>query len=152
MPRVVRRPPRRASASRPFIVHRPPRRKPEPRSCRGPRPAFSSTARPTRCRARAASRWAARPEMSRHRAVRWDFGRGVWPYRAFWNGASPPAAGERTIGSEHRRQVDDRYRRERRALCIAGQLQINEDLVWDYDRTTGCGRGGCAPCARGYST
>jgi len=64
-----------------------------------------------------------------------DFGRGVWPYRAFWNwGVATGSAGGRTIGVNIGGKWTTATGVNENALCIAGQLhKINEDLVWEYD-------------------
>ena len=64
-----------------------------------------------------------------------DFGRGVWPYRAFWNwGVATGSAGGRTIGVNVGGKWTTGTGVNENALCIAGRLhKINEDLVWEYD-------------------
>ncbi len=64
-----------------------------------------------------------------------DFGRGVWPYRAFWNwGVATGSAGGRTIGVNVGGKWTTGSGVNENALCIAGRLhKISEDLLWEYD-------------------
>ena len=64
-----------------------------------------------------------------------DFGRGVWPYRAFWNwGVCTGVQDGRRIGVNVGAKWTTGTGANENALCIDGRLtKIMEDLVWDYD-------------------
>jgi hypothetical protein len=66
-----------------------------------------------------------------------DFGRGLWPYRAFWNwGVGTGVQSGRRIGINVGAKWTTGTDANENALCIDGRLhKIMEDLVWDYDAT-----------------
>ncbi len=64
-----------------------------------------------------------------------DFGRGIWPYRSFWNwGVCSGVQEGRAIGVNVGAKWTTGTGANENALCIDGRLQkIMEDLVWEYD-------------------
>jgi hypothetical protein len=64
-----------------------------------------------------------------------DFGRGIWPYRAFWNwGVATGSARGRTIGVNVGGKWTTGTGVNENALCLDGRLhKIQEDLMWEYD-------------------
>jgi hypothetical protein len=64
-----------------------------------------------------------------------DFGRGMWPYRSFWNwGVGTGGQDGRRIGINVGAKWTTGTGANENALCIDGKLhKIMEDLVWDYD-------------------
>jgi hypothetical protein len=66
-----------------------------------------------------------------------DFGRGVWPYRSFWNwGVATGVQDGRRIGVNVGGKWTTGTGVNENALCIDGRLyKIMEDLTWRYDAT-----------------
>jgi hypothetical protein len=66
-----------------------------------------------------------------------DFGRGIWPRRCEWNwGSASGSQGGRIIGLNLGGKWTDGTGATENALCVTGRLaKIDEDLVWDYDRS-----------------
>lgn len=64
-----------------------------------------------------------------------DFGRGVWPYRSFWNwGVATGVQDGRLVGINVGGKWTTGTGINENALCIDGRLyKIMEDLVWRYD-------------------
>lgn len=64
-----------------------------------------------------------------------DFGRGMWPYRSFWNwGVGTGVQDRRRIGINVGAKWTTGTGANENALCIDGKLhKIMEDLVWEYD-------------------
>lgn len=64
-----------------------------------------------------------------------DFGRGVWPYKAFWNWASfsTQLADGRTIGTNFGAGWTDNSGATENALCVDGRLiKLSEDVTFTY--------------------
>ncbi|MFI5394174.1 MAG: DUF2804 domain-containing protein [Candidatus Binatia bacterium] len=64
-----------------------------------------------------------------------DFGRGLWPYRSFWNWAVCTGVQDgRPIGVNMGAKWTTGTGANENAICIGGRLyKIMEDLRWDYD-------------------
>jgi hypothetical protein len=64
-----------------------------------------------------------------------DFGRGVWPYRSFWNwGVATGVQDGRRIGVNVGGKWTTGTGVNENGLCIDGRLyKIMEDVRWDYD-------------------
>jgi Domain of unknown function (DUF2804), N-terminal/Domain of unknown function (DUF2804), C-terminal len=64
-----------------------------------------------------------------------DFGRGVWPYRAFWNwGVCTGVLEGRRIGINMGGKWTTGTGANENAICVDGRLhKVMEDLTWDYD-------------------
>jgi hypothetical protein len=64
-----------------------------------------------------------------------DFGRGMWPYRSFWNwGVGTGVQDGRRVGINVGARWTTGTGANENALCIDGRLhKIMEDLVWEYD-------------------
>jgi len=64
-----------------------------------------------------------------------DFGRGMWPYRSFWNwGVGTGVQDGRRIGINVGAKWTTGTGANENALCIDGRLhKIMEDLLWEYD-------------------
>lgn len=64
-----------------------------------------------------------------------DFGRGLWPYRSFWNwGVGTGVQGGRRVGINLGAKWTTGTGANENAFCIDGRLhKIMEDLVWEYD-------------------
>ena len=64
-----------------------------------------------------------------------DFGRGMWPYRSFWNwGVATGVQEGRRIGVNVGAKWTTGTGANENALCIDGRLhKVMEDLTWDYD-------------------
>ena len=64
-----------------------------------------------------------------------DFGRGIWPYRSFWNwGVCTGRQGEELIGVNLGDKWTTGTGSNENAICYNGRLyKIMEDLRWDYD-------------------
>ena len=64
-----------------------------------------------------------------------DFGRGVWPYRSFWNwGVGTGMQGGRLVGVNIGAKWTTGTGVNENGLCIDGRLyKIMEDLAWSYD-------------------
>jgi len=64
-----------------------------------------------------------------------DFGRGIWPYRSFWNwGVATGVEEGMPIGVNFGAKWTTGTGINENGLCIAGRLyKISEDLVWQYD-------------------
>lgn len=64
-----------------------------------------------------------------------DFGRGVWPYRSFWNwGVATGVQDGRPVGINIGAKWTTGTGINENALCIDGRLyKIMEDLTWRYD-------------------
>ena len=64
-----------------------------------------------------------------------DFGRGVWPYKGFWNWASfsTQLSDGRTLGTNFGAGWTDNTGSTENALCIDGRLmKLSEDIVFTY--------------------
>ena len=66
-----------------------------------------------------------------------DFGRGVWPYRSFWNWAVATGVQDGTlVGVNMGGKWTTGTGVNENGLCIAGRLyKVMEDLTWVYDPT-----------------
>ncbi|HVN85384.1 MAG TPA: DUF2804 domain-containing protein [Candidatus Binatia bacterium] len=64
-----------------------------------------------------------------------DFGRGIWPYRSFWNwGVATGVQNGRLIGVNVGAKWTTGTGMNENGLCVDGRLyKIMEDLVWRYD-------------------
>lgn len=64
-----------------------------------------------------------------------DFGRGVWPYRAFWNwGVATGVQDGRLIGVNVGGKWTTGTGSNENAICLDGRLhKVMEDLVWRYE-------------------
>ena len=64
-----------------------------------------------------------------------DFGRGMWPYRSFWNwGVATGVQDGRRVGINVGAKWTTGTGANENALCIDGRLyKVMEDLQWDYD-------------------
>jgi hypothetical protein len=64
-----------------------------------------------------------------------DFGRGVWPYRAFWNwGVASGVQGGVRLGVNVGAKWTTGTGANENAICLDGRLhKVMEDLVWEYD-------------------
>jgi hypothetical protein len=64
-----------------------------------------------------------------------DFGRGVWPYRAFWNwGVATGVQGGVRIGVNVGAKWTKGTGANENAICVDGRLhKVMEDVVWEYD-------------------
>ena len=77
-------------------------------------------------------RYALRPEASH--AVQ-DWGRGVWPYRSFWNwGVATGVAGGELLGINFGDRWTTGTGANENGILVAGRLhKVMEDLEWSYD-------------------
>lgn len=64
-----------------------------------------------------------------------DFGRGVWPYRSFWNWAVCTGVQDgRRIGVNMGAKWTTGTGANENAICVDGRLtKVMEDLTWEYD-------------------
>lgn len=65
-----------------------------------------------------------------------DFGRGMWPYRSYWNwGVVTGRQGDDLIGVNMGAKWTTGTGANENGFCLNGRLyKIMEDLVWEYDR------------------